>query len=231
MIKKIVLIGMFLLLVTGCTVEYNMDINKDLIIDESIKVKERSSIVDTQTMNVDLFLDKTIEDYQDDPRYPMYIYEKYTDDKETYVIAKSYYLDFENYKNTSNIIEILFDDLQVIKEDNTYNLIYKSKNVRDIEIFKESELYNNLIDEVRVNITLPFKVISNNSNLFDIDKSTYVWIFKKDKPLSDINIKFDISKSAVKKEKYGIYLVGGLFVGILLLMSFTYYKYRNFNKT
>lgn len=230
MIKKLSISLLSIMILSGCTVDYSINIDKDLIVDESIKINELTNTILTQTLDVDIFLDKAIDNYQNDPRYDLYMYEKYTDDSETYVTAKAYYLDFNAYLENKKIKDTLFENFNIIKEGNTYNFVYVAKNSKDVEIFNDSELYTSLIDEVRLNITLPFKVISNNANNVDIETNTYTWIYKKNENLKNIDIKFDISKSAARKEAIGIYLLTGLIVIVLGTAGFAAYKYKNFNK-
>jgi hypothetical protein len=217
-------------MLTGCSVEYNIDINDELIVDETIKVKELTRRILTQTLDVDKFLDRTIRDYRDDPKYDIYMYEKYTDDEESYVTAKAFYLDFESYKNNKNVKDNMFENFNIINEGNVYTFVYVAKDKKDVEIFNDSELYSNLVDEVKINIVLPFRVLSNNADTSEKETGTYTWVYRKNEDLKNIEIKFDKSKRALKKDIMGVYMLVGVFALIIGISGFVAYKYKSFNK-
>ncbi len=228
--NKLIILIILLLFSSGCTIDYNLIIDEELLVDEIVTLKESTYVIKTQTLDVDNFLDSTINDYKEDSLYDKYIYEKQTDDLYTSVDAKAIYLDFQDYLEKNIVREIAFDDIKITKEDKIYEFIFAVKESSEIDLFNESELYSSTVDEIRVNITLPFKVLANNSNNFDIDKNTYTWIYKKNQQFNDIMIKFDISKQPIKRENTAIYFIAVVIISIMLFSIIGIYRYKKFNK-
>lgn len=230
MIKKTLTIFIFVMLLTGCTAEYNLSIDKELIVEELVTIKEDTYIIKTQTLDVENFLDSTVNNFKRDSKYDKYTYKKYTDDSNTSVEAKAIYLDFQDYLTNNIVRGQIFNDIDIVKENSTYRFVFKPKTSNEIEVFKETELYSNVVDEIQIKINIPFKVIESNYDKFDIDKNEYTWTYKKDQHLKDVVIKFDITKQAVKKENTAIYFIAVVIISIVLLSLMGFYKYKKFNK-
>ncbi len=231
MIKKIVLIFVYILILSGCTAEYNINIDKDLIIDETIVLGDSTYNIKKQNLNVDSFIDSILYEFDTDPNYSMYVYEK--DIKESFVNvkAKTIYLDFLGYNRNNNVKENLFSKLNIYEDNGTYTFEYKIKPKDQIKIFNESEsLYDSLIDEVTVNITLPFQVEKHNADSYIAHTGTYTWNYSKNSKLKDINIKFNTNKMSLGSDAPGIYFMVVLVAMFCLVFGYTVYKYKSNNK-
>lgn len=230
MIKKTILIFIFIMLTVGCTAEYNLNINKDLLVDESITIKESIFKVRKQELNVDFFVDSNIERYSSNKDYSLYVYEKKIDSNQASVVASTTYLDFLSYKKDSVVINELFSAFNILNDNNIYKFGYKAKPKEDINIFVDDELYSSLFEDLKVNIKLPFRVISSNADSVDINSGVYTWKYTKDGNIKDINIEFDVNKAKIGKTEQGLYFLSGFVIIILALVGYAYYRYRSNNR-
>lgn len=230
MIKKSVLIFIFIIIMTGCSAEYNLNINKELFVEESVTIKESIFNIRKQELNVDFFIDYNIEKYSSNKDYSMYVYEKQVDSNKAEVTGIATYLDFLNYKKESILIKEMFSAFNILNEGSIYTFGYKVKNKEDINIFKEDELYSSLFNDLTINIKLPFRVISSNADSINIDAGIYTWKYSKDDIVKDINIEFDVNKTKIGKTKQGLYFLSGFVIIILALVGYAYYKYKSNNR-
>ncbi len=230
MFKKMILIFIFIIMNTACTAEYNLNIDKDLIVEESVSVKDSIFNIRKQELDVDFFLDLNIDRYKSNNLYSTYMYEKKVDNNNAIVTANMTYLDFLSYKNTSALIENLFTNLNIINNGNIYTFEYKVKSLSNIEVFKSTELYSSLLDGVDVNIKLPFRVINSNADRFDEDSGIYSWKYIKGESLKDINIEFDISKTKIGNTEKGLYFLLSFVIIICAIIGYAFYKYKSNNK-
>lgn len=230
MIKKLSISLLSIMILSGCTAEYNLNINKDLLVDESITIKESIFKVRKQELNVDFFVDSNIERYSSNKDYSLYVYEKKIDSSHASVIASTTYLDFLSYKKDSVIINELFSAFNILNDNNIYKFGYKAKPKEDINIFVDDELYSSLFEDLKVNIKLPFRVISSNADSVDINSGVYTWKYTKDGNIKDINIEFDVNKAKIGKTEQGLYFLSGFVIIILALVGYAYYRYRSNNR-
>ncbi len=215
---------------TGCSAEYNLNINKELFVEESVTIKESIFNIRKQELNVDFFIDYNIEKYSSNKDYSMYVYEKQVDSNKAEVTGIATYLDFLNYKKESILIKEMFSAFNILNEGSIYTFGYKVKNKEDINIFKEDELYSSLFNDLTINIKLPFRVISSNADSINIDAGIYTWKYSKDDIVKDINIEFDVNKTKIGKTKQGLYFLSGFVIIILALVGYAYYKYKSNNR-
>lgn len=230
MIKKLSISLLLLIVFSGCSVDYNLDISKDLIIDETININEKTIEINKYALDKEFFIDSLIDDYKQIYNYSTYMFEKNINNSESIVIAKKHYLGIEDYKNNNEVYRMVFEDYTISNQGDVYTFAYKINNKNEISLFKEDELYDSLVDDINFNITLPFKVLEENSDSMDEKQSKYTWKINKEQELKDIVIVFDISKEPLKKETIGLYAIVGLFVLLVVIVIFGFYKYKRFNK-
>lgn len=175
---KIVIITIFIFLMTGCSVTYDLNINEDLSVDEKVTAKENTISMQTKT---NLTGENAVN----------YLYDMYSLEG----------MDFNSYERkgyTYGVTNRSFDSLKKYS-DNFYSDIFY--NMKVTEKNGKIELYSSqssplsktgskslIYDEVDLNITVPFKVISNNADFVKGD--TYTWNIRN-KNLKTIRLKFD----------------------------------------
>ena len=213
-IKKIIIIS-FIILLSGCTAEYNLDI-KDDIYSESIKITlnnmEEASIIENLSMNeqyisntstLDLIYDKEVED-----------------DGEFSVFNYKHDFSFDEYRGTLN--NKCFDNFKLQEENGIYSLTaYGFNCLNDHESFA---------DTYKINIRTDYNVINNNADT--VKGNVYTWnIDQKENKNKNIIFQYSKSNEKVPTDNIVIPVVICIVISILLLISIILFNtYKNNNR-
>ncbi len=173
---KVIICLFLILFLFGCSATYEIDIDKELNIDEKLELSSES--YNSQISNYESFLpvDINVDDIE--------AFKVKSDDIEYYDITKSednsnicfsYTFDVDKINN-SMIARSCYEYVTVMNSYNKDNLreellISTSKN------FLCFDTYNNL-DDVTVNITTKKEVYSNNAD--SVNGNTYTWYINRD---------------------------------------------------
>lgn len=174
---KVIICLLFTFLLFGCSATYNLDIDKELKINEKLNLS-LSSDTDYSKLsefNSNLPVDINVDDVE--------AFNSKKNDIEYFDIKKSLdsnlisfnydYLDYNNL-DSDRIINTCYDYFSLInKNDNDDYKLILSTNKK----FNCFDLYDNL-DDVTVNITTKKEVYSNNAD--SVNGNTYTWYINKD---------------------------------------------------
>lgn len=185
------------IILTGCSGNYNLKINADLSINESLKLNIDNN-GDTYSKTIKIFEDNNINK----DKYNVNISSnkvviKYNDDYnsiEDYLLNSKLYHQLFNeikYNKTNNYIELFANDK--IKIKNKYN-IDKGTNLTDLDV-------------IQINIENPFVVISSNEDI--ATDNIYTWTINKNTTNKTIKMKF---KPTFNKFPYRPVIVGSLII-------------------
>ena len=227
-LKKSLLL-IIILLLSGCSVEYNLVINKDLTINESVTAKEEEKVLRTLTG-------------LDSNEAVNALYEKFNreglnstlsskeNDGNIIATVRARFNTLEDY--ASNFTSDLYKEVNVTKKDDIVTLTI------DQTAPFTSEGRNVLVyDNITVNITVPFTVTDHNAD--SVKKNTYTWIINKDGESKDIMISYDensynnsikitIGKNSFNfKYSYIAILIILLIIGMIALVVFINNKKNN----
>ena len=181
-IKYLFLI-LVIMLFSGCTVKYNLNIDNDLSVTEKVEAIEQESVVKTTTgMKGDKAVNYLYDIFKRD-EIDINLSSK-IEGKNVIGIASAAYDTIDEYADsfTSDI----FEEADLSKSDNIYSLSFKQSEKLSSKL-SNAPMY----DKVEVNITLPYKVISHNAD--KVYKDTYTWYLEKDQELRTLKIKFNTS--------------------------------------
>lgn len=179
-IKRIIILFIVILL-SGCSVEYNLTINNDLSVNEKVIAKEY-----TQRMNANTGLntDQSVS----------YLYEMF--DREG---IKSKISSNTDNQSTTATVTASHNSLEDYAENFTSDVIEKvnySVNENSITLkFNQSEILSStsskslIYDNIKINVIVPFKVTDHNAKSVNRDK--YTWEINKDQDLQEMKITFD----------------------------------------
>ena len=214
--KKILLLVLFIFLITGCKVEYNLVINNDLSVSESVIMTGTDEFFDSfyksSRMNVvEMFLD---EGRRNDLKNNGYQYNIVEDDT-PYVVATKKYNTMEEFVNKTIFKEQYFEDLEIVKEENIVTL----KNKDFIPISPDSiERYG--IKTTTLKITVPYEVIENNAVSHDSDSNTYTWYINDDTEEFSLLLSYDTNKKYENpNDTNWLMVLCGLIIIIVLIVS------------
>ncbi|MDO5569136.1 MAG: hypothetical protein Q4G04_03395 [bacterium] len=174
---KYIVILIISLICCGCSVDYNVTINEDMTVNETLYIKEVGNDFNEEERKN--YLDSLKTKYG-----AYYDISLIADTNYTYVFERKYY-SYNDYKN-STLITDEFGTVDLSLLSSRVNLIIKTDNEKC-----ESILYNGDMDdqiELNVNFHIPFKVI--NSNAEDVVGNTYKWYYDINKCDNDIELSF-----------------------------------------
>lgn len=216
-IKYLLLISIIFL--TGCTCEYNITINNDLSVSEEVNASETIEYFanEYKHYNRSEALDNLWEYMSNGFDYASkYKYNK--NDNNTGIILTNNYDSFIEYKNETSIYNQYFDELDYEENDDIITIEAYGFNP-----YVEQDPTKFAIDNFKLNITLPFKVL--NSNADSINDNTYTWIIDKNTDSKRIYLQFDKSSN---NSNLTLYVVIGTIFVIFILGTFAFSVYVNY---
>ena len=197
--KKIILLILLVLLLTGCKATYNISFDKN--INESIKIYTSNTNIETANKET---VNKVSEElYNFEYGYEYYKKEKYYEGNNTgYNYTNKF--DYEDY-NMYTELQKCYDDFNYSNDDNTVSLS-TSEQFTCFDYYPE-------IEEVTINMTSQYNITSSNAD--KVDGNTYTWIINKDnyqnKPLEiKINKKQEYKEKKITSKMiitFGIFLI------------------------
>lgn len=226
---KIFIFLCLVLLLSGCSVEYDLTLNDDLTVSEKVVATEKTKRMEALTK-------------QKGKQAVNYLYDMFKrngeditltsreDDYNTYATAITSHKDINDY--ASKFSSDVFDNVNVTKDGNIITFSAEQK-----ELLSSDTNYSLLYDDITVNITIPFEVTSNNAD--KVNGNTYTWNIKKDSDYKTIEFSY---KEGNKKDEinisvnnetynihYGVIIAVGLVIIIGSIVLFVYIKNKKNN--
>lgn len=231
-IKRILIILFLVIMISGCKVDYELKINKDLSVNEKVRASENTNRMRSRT-NLDvnqsvkyLYKIYKLKDMEDDN------YSVNSGTNITTVTVLNSYKDLDEYseKFSNELFEL---DITNTKDNNKKITISQT----DIIDSKASSRY--VYDQINISVELPFEVIKTNASTVKGNK--YSWIVSADsKELKEMYIEFDskkekdtVSFSFGKRSvslKYELIFIGALILIIGIILAYVYIKNKKNNK-
>lgn len=207
--KKIIILIILLLSVTGCTTDYNLNIEDDYIT-ENIFSTIPSSYVTKKSRIKEIETDNQVIPFINNPQYVFnesdgITYNKTVKlDKSNNYIVNLYYKYIFNDFLKSRAYNNCFQESYISKEENgTIPVVFKGK------------FYCLYGDKVNINITSSKKVLGNNADV--INGNTYTWIIDNNNiDNTDIQILFSNEKISNSSNIINLFLVGLLIIIIII---------------
>lgn len=210
---KIILLILSIILLTGCSGNYNININEDLSIDENLYLTIDNS--DTAYENTLKIFD---ENNIDKDKYDVSINGddiiiEYNDKFETiddYIINSNIYhqlIDEITYNKTDKYVDLYTNQYLKLKEDNNIG------NTNDLDV-------------IQINVKVPFKMISNNSDIYNDD--IYTWTIDKNTTQKKISMNFEMRPSGFPYSQ--VIMIVTLVVVITIFTIILIRRFRNSQK-
>ena len=170
-IKRILIILFLVIMISGCKVEYDLKVNDDLSLSETVKITENTNRMKSRTnldveQSVKYLYDMYKLDFMGDKNYSIS-----SSGNNTIVTVHNSYKDLEDYQNKfKNEIFVPYNE-------------YEKKNHQVIKIsqFKliDTKASNRSIyDQIDVSIEVPFDVTNTTAEV--TNGNTYKWTVKAD---------------------------------------------------
>lgn len=230
--KKIkrLLVLLLVILLSGCSVEYNLTINEDLSVNEKVIAKEVTNRMNT---NTGLQTKNSIN----------YLYKMF--DREGF---KTNITSSTDSSYTTSTVTGSHESIEKYAENFTSDVVKNVDYTTNGDIvtlsFKQSEILSStsskslIYDDIKINIIVPFKVVDNNAK--SVSRNKYTWEIDKDQDLQTIKISFDTSDLRYGKKfsigdktfsiKYGYMILGGFLFIIAVIVGFVFINNKKHNK-
>ncbi len=225
--KKRILLLIVLFMVTGCSTQYNLEINEENFNEEIITILSKSN---TTKEMAQAYTQQAIPITQESNQTAVYN-TNINEDTTNYYLKYSYQHTFETFPN-SYFASTCYQNITLNENDEQIEL---STSDEFLCIAMDDGLYN---DSVQVNITTDLKVIENNAD--QINGNTYTWEINKEnytnKPIN-ITLKKNFSvEQAVDNLKPNeaskdMFIIGAIVsILIILVIIIIKLKLKNNNK-
>lgn len=204
---KILLLALFVIILTGCKGEYNLEFKDD----SSLKEEINFSIE-----NKDNAYEKTIKLFEsneiDDSMYSVSQNDEYVN-----IHYEEEFNSLEDYVLHSKFYSRLFKDENIIK--NNKGIYYKGKaNLKLNDNTSNSNLNESFyIDDLKINVKIPFVIKDNNAD--SVKDDTLTWVLNDSDTFKKINFSFNYLKSN------NLYIIViALCSGIVLVSAFIFIR-------
>ena len=214
---KIFIISILLILVTGCSGNYNLKINDDMSINEELYLTiDNSNNAYTKTLKI--FKENNIP--EDD-------YEVVLSDNNVRITYNKKYDSIEEYLLNSKVYHELIDEIQFNKSNNYIDLYVNQK----LKVSNDNGIKmngTNLVDldVLQINIENPFDV--NFSNAEIVNDNVYTWTIKKGDTEKKIQMQFKPSLNIFPYKQVAV--LSTLIVCILIIIFTIYGRYKKRQK-
>lgn len=210
--KKIFCFLILCFIVAGCQASYELKINDDLTVNETIIGLENEEFYELFRSPKSNVIDMVLAPYRDYIKTFSYRYSEVVDSEMYGAKIEKKYSSLQDFGDKFSFYIPYFEDFKLdVSDDGKVHLSLSNKIIND----SFSNRY--IIDKGTISIIVPFKVISHNADSYDAALSKYTWNFDlTDKTKSNIDIVFDTKYV----EENNLILIVLLSSFILLIITF-----------
>ena len=163
---KYIVISVLLLLVTGCSGNYNVKINEDMSVNEELYLTiENKEGLYQKTLKI--FNDNNVKEKD---------YEVVVSDDNLKITYNASYNSIEEYILNSKVYHQLIDNIELNKSNNYVDLYVNEKLKLSNSNMKQNGTNLTDLDVLQVNIENPFEVNFSNAEL--VTDNVYTWTIK-----------------------------------------------------
>ncbi len=214
--KKKILILLIPFLLTGCaSVNYELDIDKNINVSEKVKITATSDFFNIYYKNLpitivkEFYNDSDIQNKLNSNNYKHEINQKNA--KYPEVIVSKEYKSLEEYSQNTIFKNQVFENIIVTTNDNLITL--QTVNFKKYTTDDDSDSYP--VSKLAISIKSPYVVVENNADKHDKKTNAYIWLVDSSTENKEIKITFDKNKIYI----YNIIMYISLFVIILIILT------------
>lgn len=214
--KKKILILLIPFLLTGCaSVNYELDIDKNINVSEKVKITATSDFFNIYYKNLpitivkEFYNDSDIQNKLNNNNYKHEINQKNT--KYPEVIVSKEYKSLEEYSQNTIFKNQVFENVIITTNDNLITL--QTVNFKKYTTDDDSDSYP--VSKLAISIKSPYVVVENNADKHDKKTNAYIWLVDSSTENKEIKITFDKNKIYI----YNIIMYISLFVIILIILT------------
>lgn len=213
---KIFIIGILLILVTGCSGNYNLKINDDMSIDEELYLTIDNTN-NTYTKTLKIFKENNI---------PEKDYEVVLSDNNVRIKYNKKYDSMEEYILDSKIYHELIDEIQFNKSNDYIDLYVNQKLKLSNDNIKSNGTNLVDLDVLQINIENPFSVNYTNAEI--VNDNVYTWTIKKGDIEKKIQMQFKPSLNVFPYKQVAV--LSTVIICSLIIIFTIYRRYKKRQK-
>lgn len=213
---KIFIIGILLILVTGCSGNYNLKINDDMSIDEELYLTIDNTN-NTYTNTLKIFNENNI---------PEKDYEVVLSDNNVRITYNKKYDSMEEYILDSKIYHELIDEIQFNKSNDYIDLYVNQKLKLSNDNIKSNGTNLVDLDVLQINIENPFSVNYTNAEI--VNDNVYTWTIKKGDIEKKIQMQFKPSLNVFPYKQVAV--LSTVIICSLIIIFTIYRRYKKRQK-
>ena len=213
---KIFIIGILLILVTGCSGNYNLKINDDMSIDEELYLTIDNTN-NTYTKTLKIFRENNI---------PEKDYEVVLSDNNVRITYNKKYDSMEEYILDSKIYHELIDEIQFNKSNDYIDLYVNQKLKLSNDNIKSNGTNLVDLDVLQINIENPFSVNYTNAEI--VNDNVYPWTIKKGDIEKKIQMQFKPSLNVFPYKQVAV--LSTVIICSLIIIFTIYRRYKKRQK-
>ena len=213
---KIFIIGVLLILVTGCSGNYNLKINDDMSIDEELYLTIDNTN-NTYTKTLKIFRENNI---------PEKDYEVVLSDNNVRITYNKKYDSIEEYLLDSKIYHELIDEIQFNKSNDYIDLYVNQKLKLSNDNIKSNGTNLVDLDVLQINIENPFSVNYTNAEI--VNDNVYTWTIKKGDIEKKIQMQFKPSLNVFPYKQVAV--LSTVIICSLIIIFTIYRRYKKRQK-
>lgn len=213
---KIFIIGILLILVTGCSGNYNLKINDDMSIDEELYLTIDNTN-NTYTKTLKIFKENNI---------PEKDYEVVLSDNNVRIKYNKKYDSMEEYILDSKIYHELIDEIQFNKSNDYIDLYVNQKLKLSNDNIKSNGTNLVDLDVLQINVENPFSVNYTNAEI--VNDNVYTWTIKKGDIEKKIQMQFKPSLNVFPYKQVAV--LSTVIICSLIIIFTIYRRYKKRQK-
>ena len=201
--KKIIL-AIIIILMTGCSVNYNIVIDKDFKIVEKVVIEEDADFYSNyyHTMPVNV-MNGILDNYKDilnEKKYQYYVDEN---NGNPLIVLEKIYDNYEDYVNNTILLNDYFEKINFVRKDDILKISTEGFNPNDSD---NPERF--FVKKLDIGITSAYEVNDNNAIKYDKETNTYYYSITSDTEkfnlLMDINT---LKRFNPLEEYYAVFVI------------------------
>ena len=225
--KKVLLIVILLscLVVSGCTADYEININKDLSVSEVVSITTPSSDL-VEFTNYETY-SEVVNGIYESTDYYLNEKSKFSEIIKSNIVGGTITTKFENLEsfiNESQALHEVFENTSIEIGDNKVSFL-----INDYVPISDTTSTRNPIDEINITIKSPYRIDGLKNSNCNIKNDIFICKLKITQKDEINNMNFILNKTINTTKSMFIYLIGAIIV-IILFTGTIYLKSLKANK-
>ena len=226
---KITLFIIIIFLLSGCSVNYTLEINEDNTINENVEASEITNRLKSYTrLDEEAAVNYLFNIYKRDNEDIKLSHR--SDNNKTYAVAYTSHTSIDD--SASKFKSDIFNKVSISRNNNVVTLTTKLD-----KMLNSGESYSTIYDDVTINIKLPYKVLENNADR--VNKNVYTWTINENTKEKNIMLSYkeNVMKDTVNLKinnktyniNYGFIVIGGIILLVLIIILVVVIKNKKNN--